>query len=294
MTTVLKAREPVKRSDTERDNGSKHDSGWSKILEKHSNLREAQDAIMREATRSEFSGFRGKRVYDFIEPVLDCVDRVRFGEQVFNVGDGPKWVCGPETLQLTADCLIYSIGSNYKFQFETAVTSVAPDCEIHVFDGTMNLTKRALPSLTPNIKFNNFNVVSDCNKENEMGFPSLCIQNILRSLGHERRHITWFKIDCEGCEYTVMPRVLEHVMSIDEVFIEVHGLEPVKVNALFKSFDDAGLFVFHKERNHWGCGGYTCVEFSLTTLHHSRKVFDALYHTSTLSLQNEISLRPPS
>ena len=87
---------------------------------------------------------------------------------------------------------------------------------------------------------------------------------------------------------TVLPSVLEHVMSIDEVFIEVPGLEPVKVNALFKSFDDAGLFVFHKEHKHWGCNGYTGVKFSLTTLHHSRKGFDALYHTSTLSLQNEL------
>jgi hypothetical protein len=48
--------------------------------------------------------------------------------------DGHKWVCDPHRLATKDDCLVYSFGSNGNFYFEQHLHSVAPNCEIHVFD----------------------------------------------------------------------------------------------------------------------------------------------------------------
>jgi hypothetical protein len=48
--------------------------------------------------------------------------------------DGHKWVCDPHRLATKDDCLVYSFGSNGNFFFEQHLQSVAPNCEIHVFD----------------------------------------------------------------------------------------------------------------------------------------------------------------
>jgi hypothetical protein len=34
---------------------------------------------------------------------------------------------------------------------------------------------------------------------------------------------------------------------------------------MFHSMRRQGFMVFHKERNHWGCDGYMCVEFSIVS-----------------------------
>jgi len=253
------------------------DLWWSNILSKHEALKAAQAKVRRRAESNEFRSYGMKTAYDFVEPVVSCTDEVRFGSQIFNVGDGPKWVCGPQILKDTPECLIYSVGSDWNFQFEDAITKVAPKCEIHVFDGTMNLTTRPLPSLTPNLKFHNLNVISECEEESAAKFSSKCVQNILHDLGHDKRTITWFKIDCEGCEYSVLPEMLKRAASIDEVFVEVHGTDPARINKLLQQLDESNLFVYHKERNHWGCDGYKCLELSLITIQHARKVYDATF-----------------
>ena len=49
--------------------------------------------------------------------------------------DGPKWVCDPHRLLQRQNCLIYSIGSNGKAEFEQGIHDVVGDhCEIHTFD----------------------------------------------------------------------------------------------------------------------------------------------------------------
>ena len=35
--------------------------------------------------------------------------------------------------------------------------------------------------------------------------------------------------------------------------------------------------LFHKERNHWGCAGYMCVEYALIHVDDARAVFDSAY-----------------
>ena len=205
-----------------------------------------------------------KHVYDAFEPVINCESEVRLGKRPHSVGDGPKFVCGLDTLKYMKACVIYSIGSNWDFSFELAVLAAGPHCIIHTFDGTMNLTARSLPLLPTNIIFHNWNIIANCTVEAVQKFPSRCVASTLNELKHRRDQITWFKIDCEGCEYEVMPEVLRHV-HVQLLMIELHGLGADRVRTLFREFSDHGLLVFHKERNHWGCDGYRCLEFSLMT-----------------------------
>lgn len=105
-------------------------------------------------------------------------------------------------------------------------------------------------------------------------FQAKSIPQIVRELGHTERRIDILKIDCEGCEYEVMPVVFKAIQHgtmpvIHQIQIELHRskLTPEQMYAnlkmLFGSADDAGYRIFHKERNHWGCHGYACVEYSL-------------------------------
>lgn len=216
--------------------------------------------------------------YDLIEPDWNCELETRFGSDLFSPGDGPKFVCGSAVLATQSECIVYSIGSAFDFTFEYAVHRAAPRCQIHTFDGTMNVTHdengRVLPSdlREKNIFFHNWNIVAGCSVS-EMRFPELCISDTLKILGHSGKRISWFKIDCEGCEYTVIPHLLQtSEVQIDQFLMEVHGTDARGITSLFQEFWRAGFLLFHKERNQWGCLGYQCVEFSLMSRVYAQRV----------------------
>ena len=244
-------------------------------------------------SRGEVSRKR-KRVYDIFEAEWRCDDERRFGSHVFNIGDGPKWVCGESLLNQVPDCLVYSIGSNWDFEFEYAVNKLAPQCHIHTFDGTLDFTSRELPEdlENKNIYFHHVNIMPECTSDSSLAnpvlhgatlssgessqYPSACFDHIIRDLGHVGRTVSWLKIDCEGCEFAVMPTILSSQITIEQVFIEVHGVQFDNVLQLFKSFDKSGLIAFHKEINQW-CDGHgkhlpMCVEYSFMSLKHARSV----------------------
>lgn len=242
---------------------------WRVKFNKFRALREAQIARI---IHVDLGKVPEKEAYDLIEPVLGCEDETRFGAGTFNTGDGPKFVCGVGLLSRYDHCVVYSIGSAYDFTFEVAVRQVAEQCEIHTFDGTMNLSSRPLPEEVHvnNINFHNWNIVSDCDAT-KYDAPSKCIQDTLKLLQHEKSVLTWLKIDCEGCEYSVIPQIVR-TSRIDQVMMEVHGTNAEQIMHLFQTLRDAGIEVFHKERNHWGCDGYRCVEFSLMSLAYAKRV----------------------
>lgn len=230
------------------------------------------------ARRETLSAWNGKRAYDLYEPEWTCHTEKRIGPDGINVGDGPKFVCAPDLLKDLDDCLIYSIGSNSDFSFEQGMRNHGLNCEFHTFDGTLNLTSRPLPAGLDkqNIHFHNWNVDLQSGT-NEKGYISKTISDIVTKLGNEGKRIDVFKIDCEGCEYGVMPQVLDLVKSglirIDQVQIEIHGTDAAKVQSLFQSFRAAGYAVFHKERNHWRCNGYSCAKYSFISLTRAKQIF---------------------
>jgi len=239
---------------------------WETKRQKTVSTVEDQDRILR---RTNLTRVTQKEAYDIFEPVINCEDEVRLGTRHHNIGDGPKFVCGLHLLKLEPACLIYSIGSNWDFTFELAVLKVAPQCIIHTFDGTMDLKAKPLPKLPRNIIFHNWNIIADCEIEGKQEFQSRCVESVIKELKTPKDRLTWLKIDCEGCEFDVMP-VLLKALRVQHLLIEVHDTDVRKITTLFRLFTNSGLLVFHKERNQWGCDGYRCVEFSLMNFDYAK------------------------
>ena len=256
---------------------------WNRRKNAHAKYVRERDAIN---SKINFALVDPLRAYDNFEPEWNCEDEVRLGPGVVNLGDGPKFACGSGVLASTEGCIVYSIGSNYDFSFEYAVNRLAPQCEIHTFDGTLDLSKRALPKglQERNIHFHNWNIVSDCRSEElaKLNAPSYCFSDSLQKLSHHESTITWLKIDCEGCEFTVIPKIAESSVKIHQIMIEVHGTNALRIQSLFGSLHDAGMMIFHKERNNWGCVGYKCVEYSLITEDYAQKVLHNFLNTKEL------------
>lgn len=112
------------------------------------------------------------------------------------------------------------------------------------------------------VTFHNYNI-EKCTTNR----PGECLDDITSNLDHRKRHIDLFKIDCEKCEYDVLPDLMSMVragnITVGQINIEMHGTNPTYIRSLFQNIRSAGFYIFHKERNHWGCYGYKCLEYSL-------------------------------
>ena len=101
------------------------------------------------------------------------------------------------------------------------------------------------------------------------------IEQIVKELGHEGREIDILKIDIEGSEYSAMPPLFESIrkgtIKVNQIQIELHAasryvhINPKDIAKLFDSADRAKMRIFHKERNHWGCDGFKCVEYAFVS-----------------------------
>ncbi len=76
------------------------------------------------------------------------------------------------------------------------------------------------------------------------------------------------QIDCEGCEYAAMPPLFDLISSgnarVNQIQIELHAPRDNNAQMMYDFFlaaDRAKFRIIHKERNHWGCDGYRCVEY---------------------------------
>ena len=101
---------------------------------------------------------------------------------------------------------------------------------------------------------------------------------IMAKLGLEGRKIDVLKVDCEGCEWTAMEPALtdmaEGRLHIGQLLIELHNVGLTQTFLEFFNFWEAvelaGLRIFHKERNGWGCDGVRCLEYAFVSAEHAR------------------------
>jgi hypothetical protein len=188
-------------------------------------------------------------------------------------GDGGKFVCGMEYLATVEDCLVYSVGSHEQDDFERDVLARAPNCEVHTFDPTSRLDVMENKAAAGGYHFHQIGLSNNAQKGEKMMYGTLMpLSDIMKQLGHEGRRITIFKVDCEGCEWTVFPEVFERCGTVDEIGldqlqVEVHAKRSGSnnhraVQQFFEGADKCGMLLFHKERNHWGCSGYKCLEYA--------------------------------
>jgi hypothetical protein len=215
--------------------------------------------------------------FDLYEPEAVYFTEERFGsgERDAAIGDGPKFVCGVDFLD-PKDCLVYSIGSHNQISFEKAVKQFV-GCELHTFDPT--LEKAFVGS-----NYATFHPWALGIDGQDFTFPGIdgnittvkskSLATIISELGHTGRKIDILKIDCEGCEWEVMPVAFDAIrngtLDVDQVQIELHHTSVI--DPLFAAADRANFRIFHKERNQWGCDGYYCLEYAFVSASFLRRV----------------------
>ena len=61
---------------------------------------------------------------------------------------------------------------------------------------------------------------------------------------------------------------------VKQILIELHHVDRNSIKKLIESFSSCNFRMFHKERNHRGCFGYKCIEFSFISPSFAYKVFE--------------------
>ena len=236
-------------------------------------------------TRKVGGSSDAKKLYDLFEPEANCLSEERFGDERFaSFGDGPKFVCGinfiaHQTKETNKTCLVYSIGSNNDISFEKSVSKHL-GCEIHTFDPTVRAEDFVGISVA---SFHEWGLGEDGAVINftvrEGGsFTSMSLRSMIKQLDHMGRRIDLLKIDCEGCEWQALPDIFDAIhageMKVDQIQIELHGGQKDLINSLFHKADAAQMRIMHKERNHWGCDGYRCLEYVFVSESFLKKVHE--------------------
>jgi len=213
---------------------------------------------------------RKSKVYDLFEPEAVCFTDERFGSpaRYDAFGDGPKFVCGVDLIaqknKTDEGCLVYSVGSNNEIDFEVAVHNFL-GCETHTFDPTLEEAFIGDEYAT----FHPWGIGEEGKESghSDNRYTARSIESIMKELGHLDRTLDILKIDCEHCEYVAMPPLFEAIaagkLKVNQIQIELHGVQFERVKRLFEAADKAKMKIFHKERNHWGCDGYRCLEYAL-------------------------------
>jgi len=192
-----------------------------------------------------------------VEPAITCSHEERIGA----AGEGGKWMCDLDALRDKKDCLIYSIGSNNDFSWESAVKARVPNCEIHVFDHTV----RNATNKPENVFFHKWGLTAEKVPNANPNLRSL--SEISNALGHKDKRVDVFKIDCEGCEWDTHTTWFNSDLQIEEILVETHhGTANPSPNSRAKQFfthlHESGYRIFHKEPNvHYSGGSGLCVEF---------------------------------
>lgn len=214
--------------------------------------------------------------FDLFEPEAVCFSDERFGgsgERYKAFGDGPKFVCGADFIPNKSshageDCLVYSVGSHNQIDFEKSVHNFL-GCETHTFDPTLSK-----PFVGGDYAhFHPWGLGLDGEKKalGNNTWVGKSLATIMKALGHENRTIDVLKIDCEGCEFSALPPFFGQIalghFQVNQLQVEMHAGDRKHQDIVdfFAAADKAKLRIFHKERNHWGCGGYLCVEYSFAS-----------------------------
>ena len=206
------------------------------------------------------------------EPTWSCLLEERVGPAM----DGGKWLCDPDAMRRPEPeqpgCLVYSVGSEKDTGFERAMVA-EHGCEVHTFDHSVE--PRWVPP--PYLSYHRVGLGA--------GERMASLPQMVEKLGHTERVIDVLKIDCEGCEYALLPLLEDggcarFPPNIRQVLIEVHAtpedmakaptpfegmVAGERTHRLLQGFARHGFAVFHKEPNIFAMGGQF-VEYALVRL----------------------------
>ena len=225
-----------------------------------------------ELSRAEnLSSWNGEHAHDIYEPEWVCDSLKGVDAEVVTRDVRTQFVCSLDNIPRRQACLVYSIGSASGLEFEAGVHAQAPNCEIHVFDEGVDFAQRVLPSSFQliNVQFHRLNIETKLGDDKSANL-SKTVEEVMHQHNHTRRALDIVKIDCLGCEYTLVPylagMVVDGLVEIGQIHVEVHGTDAIKLRALFQSLREAGFIIFHKQTNLQGCPAERCVSYALVTV----------------------------
>ncbi|CAI5500967.1 unnamed protein product [Closterium sp. Naga37s-1] len=157
---------------------------------------------------------RAAFMFEVFAPAYPCLMEERLGTWL----DGGKWVCRPSLLN--ASSVVYSIGSDGKDSFEEEIFSRFKS-RIHVFDHTLTPRKKAKVERKKAYKFHPIGLAVSSNESASLS----SFKDLTTMLGHS--FVDIFKVDCESCEYDVIPSILDGYTTppFGQLLIEIHDLD---------------------------------------------------------------------
>lgn len=268
--------------------GSCDPNPWSTCLAKWNLMERFYKERMDQIKSSKDPNIGAVSPFDRYEPTWDCGIKHRVGE--FAIGDGAKFSCFTHYFLEQPQCLVYSIGSFNDISYEASIRKMSSHCEIHTYDCTLgDVIGQNTPFYRSTIAHNvSFHPI--CLGEPSKGDDYQMLDTIFNE--HSKgRSVTYFKIDCEGCEYyALLPSLRTFTAQtnpISQLQIELHwnsDYQKEKIPEIFEAIEALDLRLYSKERNAWGCEGKTCVEASFIS---GAAAFQAHVHYECPSLSPE-------
>jgi len=172
------------------------------------------------------------------EATLPCSLEQRQGLQ-----DDERWVCDPRNLLASPRCLVYSAGDVRQHNFERGIhRDLGKHCEIHVFT-----TQRNVGQKLPYVKYHNWDISDTTAGKRKT------LADTVKLLGHESVRIEIFKLDCDGCEFTVYNGLFTGLQHKPRQFlVDLHdgttGAAPVPAQRFLMQMRANHYVAFHKEQ----------------------------------------------
>merc|ERR1740117_2843991 len=123
---------------------------------------------------------------------------------------GEHGLCDTEAMSgdlLSSTCLVYGVGISDNWDFEMAMAKKG--CEVHAFDPTIDKPPSDESETLPNLHFHRWGLAGETKETGshkvagtksgatETSQPMLTLADMMDRLGHSKRRISVFKIDCE-------------------------------------------------------------------------------------------------
>jgi len=164
-----------------------------------------------------------------------------FEERIGDYGAMGKWVCDTNLIRRKAlktkqPCLLYSVGFNESYSFESAFHESLPECDIFAIH-----TDNKAPAPPSYVKHKSWNVA---------GKP---LQSIMNDLGHEGREIDVLKVELYGGEYELFSKLFrDKFMPFRQILLKVHAVSEIgshytELRNLFAQLRRFGFVIAHKE-----------------------------------------------
>ena len=133
---------------------------------------------------------------------------------------------------------------------------------MHIFDNSVHYNDYQQLEDMENVHFHPWSFEGSSKITNARQYMTL--QETIEALGHKKRVIDIFKIDCEKCEWDSYNDWFTSDVVMMQILVEVHG-SPPEANSFFETMQKLNYVTFHKEPNtQFGLG--TCQAYSFLKL----------------------------